>query len=175
MFGTLTTIDDRHWEVRFTRRLPHPPEKVWRAITEPEHLKAWFPSTIDGVRKAGAPLTFDFETKGVDAMHGEMRTFDPPRVMELTWGDDVLRFELQADGDGTVLVLTDTIVELGKAARDAAGWHECLELLGHEVAGEAPSFKLGAVWQEVHPQYQERFGPEASALGPPEGFEYPET
>jgi uncharacterized protein YndB with AHSA1/START domain len=86
MFGTLTPIDDRHWEVRFTRRLPHPPEKVWRAITEPAHLEAWFPTTIDGERKAGAPLTFDFGKKEVDAMHGEMRAFDPPHVMELSWG-----------------------------------------------------------------------------------------
>jgi uncharacterized protein YndB with AHSA1/START domain len=175
MFGTLTAIDDRHWEVRFTRRLPHPPEKVWRAITEPEHLKAWFPSSIDGERKAGAPLTFHFDSKGVDEMHGEMTAFDPPRLMELMWGEDRVRFELQPDGDGTVLVLTDTIEELGKAARDAAGWHECLELLGHAVAGEAPPFALGDVWGEVHPQYRERFGPEASTLGPPEGFEYPEA
>ncbi|WP_425570657.1 SRPBCC family protein [Nonomuraea rosea] len=30
--------------------LPHPPAKVWRAITQPEHLAHWFPAdvTIDG-------------------------------------------------------------------------------------------------------------------------------
>lgn len=34
--------------VRYTRHLPHPPEKVWRALTEPEHLEHWFPTTMEG-------------------------------------------------------------------------------------------------------------------------------
>jgi uncharacterized protein YndB with AHSA1/START domain len=169
MLGTLTATDDERWEVRFTRHLAHPIEKVWRAITEPEHLTAWFPCTIDGERVAGATLTFRFEAAGVEPFQGEMLAFDPPHLMELRWGDDVLRLELTPDGDGTTLVLTDTIRELGKAARDAAGWHECLALLGHAVAGEAAPFELGAVWSEVHPEYQAAFGPAASTLGPPEG------
>ncbi len=37
------------------------------------------------------------------------------------------RIELQADGAGTLLTLTDTFDDLGKAARDGAGWHECLD------------------------------------------------
>ena len=28
--------------------------------------------------------------------------------------------------------------EVGKAARDAAGWHACLDILGHHLAGEKP-------------------------------------
>ncbi|UMG93452.1 SRPBCC domain-containing protein [Nocardioides sp. TF02-7] len=37
--------------LRFERRLAHPPEKVWRALTESEHLRHWFPADIVG----GAP------------------------------------------------------------------------------------------------------------------------
>jgi DNA-binding transcriptional ArsR family regulator len=40
--GTLTRQGDR-WTLRFTRRLARPREKVWRAVTEPEHLAVWFP------------------------------------------------------------------------------------------------------------------------------------
>ena len=47
MMGTLEHPDGR-WRLRFTRALAHPPEKVWRAITEPEHLQAWFPQRITG-------------------------------------------------------------------------------------------------------------------------------
>ena len=36
------------WRLRFTRDLAHSPEKVWRAITETEHLMAWFPQHIIG-------------------------------------------------------------------------------------------------------------------------------
>jgi len=34
--------------LRMERRYPHAVEKVWRAVTEPEHLAAWFPSTVSG-------------------------------------------------------------------------------------------------------------------------------
>lgn len=167
--GTLTAADDGRWNLRFTRHLPHPIEKVWRAITEPEHLARWFPSTIDGERTPGAPLTFRFDED--TELEGEMLAFEPPHRMELRWGDDVLRFELRSEGDGTVLELTDTTPEQGKAARDGAGWHECLELLAAAVAGRGPAFALGDVWKDVHPRYEAAFGPAASTIGPPDGAE----
>src|SRR6202011_971472 len=105
------------------RRFSHPPEKVWRAVTQDEHLAAWFPQQIVGERRPGAALRF--VTAGGDGFDGEMVDFDPPSRMEFTWGTDRLRIELRPDGDGTLLTLTDTFTELGKAARDAAGWHVC--------------------------------------------------
>jgi len=36
---------------------------------------------------------------------------------------------------GCTFVLTDAFSELGKAARDAAGWHTCLDFLAEHVAG----------------------------------------
>lgn len=44
--------------LRFRRRLAHAPEKVWRAITEPEHVAAWFPQRIVGEWRLGATLKF---------------------------------------------------------------------------------------------------------------------
>jgi uncharacterized protein YndB with AHSA1/START domain len=164
--GTLTPAGDGRWAIHLTRRLAHPVDKVWRAITQPEHLAKWFPSTIDGDRAAGAALHFRFDEHL--RLDGEMLAFEPPHLMELRWGDDVLRFELRPEGDGTILELTDTTPELGKAARDAAGWHECLELLPSAVTLEDAPFELGSVWSEVSPRYQAAFGPEASTVGPPE-------
>ena len=40
--GTLEERDGR-FVLRFERRLPHPPEEVWRALTEPDRMAAWFP------------------------------------------------------------------------------------------------------------------------------------
>ena len=59
-YGKLEQGHDGRWQLRFERRLTHPQEKVWRAITDPEHLAAWFPSTIEGERAAGARLRFSF-------------------------------------------------------------------------------------------------------------------
>src|ERR1700748_3716357 len=122
--GTLTRQGDR-WMLTFTRRLAHPREKVWRAVTESAHLAAWYPQEIVGERRAGAPLRF------------------------VRWAAHRLRIELQADGAGTLLTLTDTFDELGKAARDAAGWHECLDRLVGELDGTPPR-PWGERWGEGH-------------------------
>lgn len=163
--GTLTRDGDR-CTLTFTRTLPHPPEKVWRAVTEPEHLAAWFPQQIVGERRAGASLRF--VTSGGDGFDGEMLVFDPPRAIAMTWGSDLLRIELQPCPAGTVLTLTDSFDELGKAARDAAGWHECLDRLVWSLDGTAlPGW--GVRWREIHPAYVARLGRSAATIGPPAG------
>jgi len=169
-FGTLDYADDRV-TLRFTRRLPHPPGKVWRALTEPDHLAAWFPTTVDGERAAGAALSFTFPDLAMPPMDGAMLAYEPPTLLALTWGDETLRFELTADGDGTLLSFTASFDELGKGARDAAGWHSCLDRLGYDLAGQAPPWQPDDRWRLVHRRYVERFGPEASAIGPPREWE----
>lgn len=165
-------IDGALVTITFTRRLSHPQEEVWRAVTEPEHLASWFPQRMEGERAAGARLRFltdgDDGDDGFDGFDGQMLQFDPPHVMELLWGTDRLRIELRADGDTTVLTLSDAFSELGKAARDAAGWHECLDRLQAAMDGDdMPA--MGSRWAAAHSVYVERFGPEAATIGPPEG------
>jgi uncharacterized protein YndB with AHSA1/START domain len=169
--GELQQAGDR-WQLVFTRRLPHAREKVWRAITEPEHRKVWFPDTIEGEFAPGATVRFVSDSDAFPPFEGRVLTHEPPSVLELTWGPDVLRFAIEPDGDGSacVLTLTDTITEVGKAARDGAGWHECLDRLEYELRGETPPWKGMARWSEVHPAYVERLGPEAATIGPPEGM-----
>ncbi|MGO9873959.1 MAG: SRPBCC family protein [Acidimicrobiia bacterium] len=166
--GTLDQLGNR-WRVVFTRTLAHAPEKVWRALTEPEHLRAWFPTEIVGERTAGARLRFEFRDGQYPGFDGRMLTCDPPRVLEFEWGEDRLRFELTPTRSGTVLTLTDTLGELGKAARDGAGWHECLDKLAYALDGTEPPWVKNDRWREVHPGYVERFGPDASSVGPPDG------
>jgi uncharacterized protein YndB with AHSA1/START domain len=157
--------------LRFTRRLGHPPEKVWRALVEPEHLTAWFPTTIDGERTVGARLRFRHRDDLAEPFDGEMLAFEPPSLLELRWGPDVLRFELEPDGDGTLLTFTDTLEEIGKAARDGAGWHECLDRLLYVLASQTPPWSPAERWREVHDGYVERLGPEASTIGVPQEWE----
>jgi uncharacterized protein YndB with AHSA1/START domain len=159
--------------LKFTRRLPHPPAQVWRALSEPEHLAAWFPTTIEGERTAGAPLRFEHTANAAPPMDGEMLVFEPPSLMELQWGEeDTLRFELRQEGsDGCLLIFTATFDELGKAARDGAGWHACLDLLGYEIEGLDAPWSSADRWRQVRMSYIERFGADASRLGPPEDWE----
>jgi len=169
-FGTLERAGEMS-VLRYRRRLAHPQDKVWRALTEDAHLAGWFPTTIEGPRSAGAPLHFSFrETEG-EPFDGEMLAFQPPSLMELRRADDILRFELESDGPGCVLRLTVTFPEHGKAARDGAGWHVSLEQLAHECDGTEPPWRTPDRWRVVHRGYVEQFGAEASAIGPPEEWE----
>jgi len=162
--GTLERTDAGP-RLRFERRLGHPPQRVWAAITEPEQLKAWFPDTIVVQEwRVGAPLRF--EHAGLDLnFDGEVLAVEEGRLLEFRWGTDRIRFEVEPDGDGTKLTLLDTIDELGKAARDAAGWHVCLDHLADHLDGGDSACE----WSEVHPRYVDAFGPEAATIGPPEG------
>jgi uncharacterized protein YndB with AHSA1/START domain len=156
------------WKLRFTRELPHPPERVWRAVTEPGHLDAWFPQRIVGEWVVGAPLTFEARGGEHPAFDGEVLVFDPPWLLEFRWGSDVIRFEIKPHGGGCRFMLTDTFGELGKAARDSAGWHTCLDVLEHHLNGAAAPWDARERWREVHAGYVEKFGAAAAAIGPPE-------
>jgi uncharacterized protein YndB with AHSA1/START domain len=168
--GRLEEADGR-WRVVFRRELSHPAEKVWRAVTEPEHLDEWFPTTIDGDRAAGADLVFRFRDGEAEPFGGRMQAFEPGRLMDLDWGPDRIRIETEPKGpDECLLTLTDTFEEKGKAARDGAGWHVCLDALGAWLDGRSRgrAAELDR-WREIEPGYLRRFGPEFSTVGPPEG------
>ena len=68
----LGTLERGDGQVRliFTRRLAHPPGKVWRALTEAEHLAAWFPTTVEGDLAAGATLRFAFRDLALPTFGG---------------------------------------------------------------------------------------------------------
>ena len=170
MDGTFRQLDDGCWQIRFERRLPHPVEKVWRAATEPAHLAAWFPTTIEGGRERGSALRFSFPNGEAPPFDGEMLAYEPPVLMEFRWGPDRIRLELIPSGEATLLILSDTLDEQGKAARDGAGWHTCLDALALQMAGDPDPRRALRTWSEVHPGYVERFGPAASTIGPPDGL-----
>lgn len=157
----------KKWQLRFKRELKHSPERVWRALTEPDELRQWFPDTIV-VRewRVGAQLQFRHEG-GAYAFDGEVLVYDPPRALEIRWGTDRVRFEVEPTRDGSALTLIDTIDELGKASRDAAGWHVCLDRL--EAALEKKPAPPDDAWKEVNRDYVRKFGREASTMGPPDG------
>ena len=91
---------------------------------------------------------------------------EEPQLLELEWGEDRLRIELEPDGDGTRFVLLDTLAERRHAARTGAGWHLCLEGLHAEVDGGArPPETDEATWNEVHGAYLDAVGGERHVWG----------
>lgn len=168
MEGRLERLDDAQWQLRFVRQIGHSVEKVWRALTAEAQQAAWLPARMEGERRAGAPLRFVFEEAPDHESLGEMLTWDPPRLLEYSWEGELLRFELRAVDAGCELTFVTRFLEVGKAARDAAGWHVCLDRLMDELDGRPPSPTSDERWRPLSVRYSELFGPEASTIGPPE-------
>ncbi|MCP2259859.1 putative conserved protein YndB, AHSA1/START domain [Streptoalloteichus tenebrarius] len=176
--ATLRTIDGQP-VLRLERRLRHSPARVWRAVTEPAELAHWFPALVEAELRPGAPMRFTFpgQAAGEDGdggWTGEVLEVDPPRVFMFRWNQDVLRFELTPDGDGCLLVLTQTlgggwVGRLG-AGRTAAGWDTCLDALAASLAGDTPP--PPGDWLPRMERYIDEFGLGEGSVHPTEhGFE----
>jgi uncharacterized protein YndB with AHSA1/START domain len=172
MNGTLRHEGNRH-TLRFERNLDHPPEKVWRAITDPGEMAYWFPAEMQGERRQGASLRFVFpaepgqtpaqsEQEG-PAFEGRILAFEPPGLLEFSWGVEVLRFELQEGPTGTLLVFTHTFEDEAKSARDACGWEYCLSSLERRLQGLPQLSFDESGFDKKFAEYARAFGPEASS------------
>jgi uncharacterized protein YndB with AHSA1/START domain len=168
MYGAYDTIENQP-ALRFERRLSHPVEVVWRAITESDELERWFPSRVevDDLR-TGAEMTFRFEHMPLEGMPstitGRVTEFDPPRVFAFYWGDDHLRFECEPAGaDACTLRLTVLLDQRDKAARDSAGWHVCLDRLEAVLAGGGEASD-GGDWRSLYEEYQRRGTPAGAPI-----------
>ena len=125
--------------LRFERRLGHPREKVWRALTERDELRTWFVQILDYDRSRlefteGAELAFVATSGPIGA--GTVVRADRPRLLEYTWDGETLRFELTADGEHACTLVFTNIVdgpETGSAV--APGWEAGLDLLAAHLDG----------------------------------------
>lgn len=161
--------------LRFERRLENPPERVWRALTERDELRAWHPTPFELDLRRGGRVSYEPPRRVPDMQDGEVLEFDPPRLLAYTWFQDRLRWELQPHGDGCLLVLTHTFGDRFKAARDGAGWHVCLWWLERHLDGSPTGRgeEQGGVprgWRELNEEYLLRFDiPSEKATPPPAG------
>lgn len=138
MSETLTTENGRT-VLRMERALHHPPEKVWRALTEPSELAGWFPAAVELDLRLDGRITFTFE-EGEDYGNenaGVIRAYDPPHVLEYNWGVEIHCWELTPTADGCVLKLTATYDDRPGSASFTAGWTLCLDALDRVLGGSS--------------------------------------
>lgn len=93
--------------------LPHPPEKVWRALTDPAVLAAWLMPN-DFAPRVGHRFTFRTDpvpSQGFDGVvQCQVLALDPPRLLRIGWSggpglDTTVTWRLVAEGRGTRLLL----------------------------------------------------------------------
>jgi uncharacterized protein YndB with AHSA1/START domain len=158
MNPTLHTIDGRN-VLRFERRLAHPLEKVWRAVTDPEQMAHWFPAVVELDPRPGGRIRYTYPAGEAAPDEGEVIELDPPRVFALTWNGDALRMELTPDGTGTRLVFTHTFADRPMAGSFATGWDTCLGALEKTLAGPVEGSLIQPErYAERHDAYLAEFG-----------------
>jgi len=59
-YGTLETRDDGTCVLRYERRLRHPVEKVWAALTEPREIEAWWARAAELELTEGGRARFEW-------------------------------------------------------------------------------------------------------------------
>jgi uncharacterized protein YndB with AHSA1/START domain len=149
--------------LRFERHLPGTVEAVWQAVTDPDEMRAWFPTRIEIEEwKVGAELTHHFDQHDIEPLPGRVLEWDPPRRVSFTWGADTIGFAVTESPDGgTIFVLTEEL-SANHAARNAAGWDACLDRL--QLGGETEA------WQARFDRYAATFELVLGHQdGPPEG------
>ena len=162
--------DGEKWTLVLVRELAHPAERVWEAITAPEHLREWAP--FDSDRNLGAVGTARLTTVGAPTplvSETRVKRADPPHALEYSWGGQDVRWQLEPlGGGGTRLTLWHNI-NRGFIAMGAAGWHICLDVLDRHLGGEpvgrivGPDAMKFEGWQRLHAEYAKQFGVETPA------------
>src|SRR5262245_10409651 len=156
--------EGNRWTLVFVRDLRHPPQVVWKALTDPAQLREWAPFDADRdlgrtgeatLTMAGAPTP--------ESMTVVVRHARPPALLEYTWGTDLLRWELEPIPSGTRLTLRHTPEERSWAPKVTAGWHICLDVAERFLAGR-PVGRIVAEeakqhgWERLHQAYAKRLG-----------------
>jgi len=159
--GVLETRDDGKQVLRFERRLDHPIERVWAALTQPAELIGWWgDADVDLVQGGGFRMRWlntDDEGQTV-VMDATITELDPPRLLEVAGEPHgTLRFELRPDSAGTTLTFTSTL-ELPEEYRTKvlAGWHFHLAALAERLDGRSVDLAELPGWERIHEHYVAR-------------------
>lgn len=119
------------------REIPHPPEKIWRALTQPHLIGEWLMKT-DFEPLEGHSFHLAADWGGVD---GKVHTVEPNRTLAYSWDTKDLRstvtWTLTPTAGGTRLRMEQTGFRLDQEAyfRGAtAGWPRFLDGLAQVLS-----------------------------------------
>jgi len=158
------------WTLVLIRELRHPPAMVWEALTDPEQLRAWAP--FDADRNLGTVGSAKLTTVGAPALHvceTQVTRADPPRLLEYSWGEQDMRWELEPLGSGGTRLTLWHNIDRRFISMGAAGWHICFDVMDRLLAGEPIGRMVGPEtmkfegWQRLNVEYAAQFGVEIPA------------
>jgi hypothetical protein len=156
--GAQVRKGEEKWTLILIRELLHSPEKVWQALTDPEHLREWAPFDVDG-NLGTVGNTVKFTWVGTPTpIETTVTRADAPKVLE--YGD--IRWELEGLRSGTRLTLW-TNIDRRFISWSAAGWHIAFDVLDRLLGGNPIGRIAGgeaiksAGWQRLNREYAKQF------------------
>jgi len=165
--GAEVRKDGEKWTLVLVRDLSHPPAKVWKALTDPAHLREWSP--FDSDQNLGSVGTAKLTTVGAPkplVSESQVKRADAGKVLEFNWGGQDIRWELEPVGDGGTRLTLWHNIDRRFISMGAAGWHICFDVLERFLAGHPigrivgpETMKLGG-WQRLNSEYAKQFGVE---------------
>ena len=167
-FGAEIKKDGEKWTLVLVRDLRHPPETVWEAITDPEHLREWAP--FDSDRNLGTVGPAKLSTVGTATSHvteSYVKRADAPRALEFSWGGQDIRWELEPLGAGGTRLTLWHDIDRRFISMGAAGWHICFDVVERLLAGQPIGRIVGPEtmkfdgWQRLKTEYAKQFEMEA--------------
>lgn len=147
----IITFEGGYGTIKFERRLSHPKEIVWNAITDPKEIFRWLPDykgTFEGYTGGAIDL---INTVSGSHVTGDILICDRPSVFEYEWHispnqmfphgelESVIRWDLKLDSDSdTLLIVTHNRLNKSTALLLAPGWHAYLDRLEAILNNELP-------------------------------------
>ncbi|RWZ46238.1 hypothetical protein ELQ90_15835 [Labedella phragmitis] len=151
-----SVVDAGAFTVRRSIAIAAPLEKVWAAVTEPEHVSRWFGRLVLDGSGPGASGTISWPEHAPIPIRVE--AVDAPRSISYSWGNDdasdtapvsledaqptVFTFTLESVSTGTLLTVVEAGFEatsdpLANLESHRQGWNIELDKLAALVEGEA--------------------------------------
>ena len=163
---TLDAAGDQ-WELVLDRIVAHPPARLWTALTEPVELAQWGPFDAGRPLTSTGPVQLTTRDAGeVEPSDEIVRAVQAGRLLEYSWGPNILRWEVHPHEQGSRLVLRHRFANRSGAASYAAGWQLCLQSLTELLADGTTQSRIGTSapafgWQELHDKYRGYLGIDA--------------
>jgi uncharacterized protein YndB with AHSA1/START domain len=167
--ATIQKKDGDQWTLVLVRELRHSPKRVWQALTDPAELREWAPFDADGdLGTAGRRVKLT--TVGPPTPHVTETTVtraEAPTLLEYDWGGSAMRWELAAAANGGTRLTLWASIDRRYIAMGAAGWHLCLDVMDHLLAGApigrivGPDAMAFEGWRRLNAEYAKQFGIDA--------------
>ncbi|KIL35026.1 activator of Hsp90 ATPase 1 family protein [Cohnella kolymensis] len=147
------TRSENGYTACFERHLEHSVEAVWSWLTDNAKLPKWFPELRVDDLSEGGTISFDMH----DGTYKVLIIIELKinSVLEYTWAEDRVRFELYPEPEGCRLLLIEKIAKItNHTPKDLAGWHVCLDVVSALLNGRTLESRENE-WKAWYEKYVE--------------------